>query len=257
MPKVTEYFTGLASIYADHRPTYPTTAIDYMLDGLARPVIAADVGCGTGISTRLLAARGARVIGIDPNPDMLEQARRDSSTVKDGIEYRGGSGERTGLEDASVDLVVCAQAFHWFDAVAALREFHRILRATSGQAGRLALMWNIKAPRNPFSAAFIRLTERAQADAATRGLTVPPERAADAALGGFFTNIRQRTFDNPQALDLDGTLGRLRSASYFPRSGPVREELEGELHAAFEEFARNGRVELFHHTEVTLADRAA
>src|SRR5262245_51312959 len=97
---VTGYFTGLAQVYAECRPSYPTQAIDALLDGLSRPLMVADVGCGTGISTRLLAATGARVIGIDPNDDMLDQARRESEEKFNAtIEYRQGTGEHTGLDD--------------------------------------------------------------------------------------------------------------------------------------------------------------
>jgi ubiquinone/menaquinone biosynthesis C-methylase UbiE len=264
----TEYFTGLASVYADHRPSYPIEAIDWVLHDLAgaRPLRIADVGCGTGISTRLLALRapgprpgpgpgsgsgGASVIGIDPNRDMLDEARRASGAGE--IDYRIGTGERTGLVDASVDLVVCAQSFHWFDPPAkALAEFHRILHP----GGRLALMWNIKEPSNPFSGVFTCVAERAMADAATRGLVVRSEREADPTRGGYFANIQSREFPNPQDLDFPGVLGRIRSASYFPRPGnPLRETLERQLREAFDTHQRNGRVTLVHRTEVTLVER--
>src|SRR5687768_7266174 len=111
MGNVTEYFTGLAGAYARNRPTYPVEAINFIVAGMARPISAADLGCGTGISTRLLAACGVKVVGIDPNRDMLAQASQEST----GIEYRQGAGEQTGLPDGSIDLVVCAQSFHWFD----------------------------------------------------------------------------------------------------------------------------------------------
>jgi ubiquinone/menaquinone biosynthesis C-methylase UbiE len=249
---VTEYFTGLASLYAEHRPSYPSAAIDWILSDLVGPIRVADVGCGTGISTRMLASRAAQVIGIDPNPDMLARARQCSTPTDVSIEYRIGAGERTGLDDNGVNLVVCAQSFHWFDALMALREFHRILLP----AGRLALIWNVKDERDAFTAAYNQLADRAQADAATRGLLVPSERAADPTLGGYFTNVRTRSFPNPQSLDMDGLLGRARSASYFPKQGPLRDGLEDELRRLFDRYQHDGRVILLHQTEVTLADRA-
>lgn len=248
----TECFTGLASAYAQHRPSYPSQAIDWILDGLAPPVVAADIGCGTGISSRLLGQRGVQVIGIDPNSDMLREARNASSGQLH-IEYLIGTGERTGLENSSVDLTLCAQSFHWFDPQTALREFHRILR----RGGRLALMWNVKDDNDAFTAKYIRNVDRAQADAATRGLHVPSEREADPTLGGSFTNIRKRDFDNPQAFDLNGLLGRARSASYFPKGEPLKSELERDLVQMFNEFQRNGFITLQQRTEVTLADRVS
>jgi 2-polyprenyl-3-methyl-5-hydroxy-6-metoxy-1,4-benzoquinol methylase len=89
---VTAYFDGLARNYAQHRPDYPDEAIDFILAGLPPRVRTADVGCGTGISSRLLARRSASVIGIDPNSDMLDQARADASADPAAtIEYRRGT----------------------------------------------------------------------------------------------------------------------------------------------------------------------
>jgi len=242
------YFTGLASTYAQHRPTYPGEAIAYLLNGLPASCIAVDVGCGTGISSRLLAEHGVRVIGIDPNQDMLDQARRESPS---SIEYRIGTGERTGMPDSCADLVLCAQSFHWFNPPTALREFHRVLKSR----GRLALMWNVKDSGDVFSAGFIRNSDRAQADAATRGLKVNEHRAGDPTIGGFFQNVRMQAFAITQYLDLEGVLGRARSASYFPKSDPLRTELENDLRDLFKQHQCDGVVSLRYRTEVTLAVR--
>jgi ubiquinone/menaquinone biosynthesis C-methylase UbiE len=243
MLQTTEYFTGLAATYAQHRPSYPIEAIDCVLEGLRQPIRVVDVGCGTGISSRLLASAGrcAEVVGIDPNADMLNQARHQNVEAQLKIEYRVGTGERTGLDDYSFDLVLCAQSFHWFAPLEALREFHRVLKPH----GRLALMWNVKDPTaDEFSARYTAINDRAMADAAMRGLVVRSEREADPTLGGYFENVRQRTFANPQLLDLEGVLGRMASASYFPKLDPLRSQLQHE------------RVSLMHRVEVTLADRA-
>lgn len=260
-PITTEYFTGLAGTYAQHRPSYPIEAIDFILDGLSKPIRVVDVGCGTGISTRLLASggRGAQVVGIDPNADMLARARQENEGNAK-IEYRIGTGEQTGLADNAFDVVVCAQSFHWFDPLAALREFHRILRPPTPGGGqqhaRLALMWNVKDPTaDNFSAGYTAINDRAMADAATRGLTVRSEREADPTLGGFFHNIRRREFANPQMLDLNGVLGRMASASYFPKTDPLRSQLQHELRELFAKHERNGLVSLMHRAEVTLAGR--
>lgn len=248
----TTYFDGLADQYARYRPSYPPDAIDFVLSGLEAPRRVADIGCGTGTSSRLLAARHASVIGIDPNRDMLDRARAHATNGGGTFEYRIGSGETTGLPEASVDLVLCAQSFHWFDAPTALREFHRILKSS----GRLALMWNVRDDRDPFTAGYSGIAHRAQADAAKRGVVVHEERYGDPIAGGMFMNHRQRTFANPQELNLDELLGRARSASYFPRKGSLRETLEGDLGRLFNEYQLCGRVTLRHNTEVTLADRA-
>lgn len=251
----TAYFSGFAGDYARFRPTYAPAAIDALLEGLEPPVRALDVGCGTGISTRLLAARGARVVGVDPSHDMLEEARRAPRPVgaegQGSVEYRLGTAESTGLPDASRDLVVCAQAFHWFDAARALPELHRVLL----RGGRLALVWNVRDEGDAFTAEYDAVVRRAQAAARQAGRKVETTRDADPTRGGWFEDVRVRSFPNPHPMGLDALLGRATSASYFPRAGPLRLELEATLRAAFERHATRGLVTLTQRSEVTLATR--
>ncbi|MGL4879532.1 MAG: class I SAM-dependent methyltransferase, partial [Waterburya sp.] len=118
-------FTSRADDYAKYRPSYPTAMIDCIvaeLDNLSQ-LVAADIGAGTGISARLLADRGIKVIAIEPN-----EAMRQAAQVHPLVEFRHGSAEDTKLPDASVDLVTCFQAFHWFNPEPTLKEFTRILK---------------------------------------------------------------------------------------------------------------------------------
>src|SRR5579863_5521770 len=121
----TKRFGSRASAYAAFRPTYPPAAVDAALAGLGDPrrLTVADVGAGTGISARLFAERGAKVVAIEPNAKMRGNAEPHPS-----VEWRDGSAERTGLDDASVDAVIACQAFHWFATPAAMSEFRRIAR---------------------------------------------------------------------------------------------------------------------------------
>ena len=100
-----------------------------MLDGLGDPssLVAADVGAGTGISARLLADRGVRVIAVEPN-DTMRNGREPPRPPQD---RPGGTGplRRPGLDDDGVDLVLCAQSYHWFDPTGACAEFGRVLKS--------------------------------------------------------------------------------------------------------------------------------
>lgn len=131
-------FSGAAAAYARFRPHYPDTLVDWVIEraGVRSRGLVADVGCGTGILTRLLAARGVEVVGIDPNEDMLAQARAGG-----GAAYRPGEAAATGLDTHSVALVTVAQAFHWLALDAALSEFARILRP----GGLVAAIYNLRA----------------------------------------------------------------------------------------------------------------
>jgi SAM-dependent methyltransferase len=142
-------FTGLAGDYANFRPGYAPSVVTIVFTLLGRPpaeIDIADVGAGTGIWTRMLAARGPRSItAIEPNDDMRQQGELTSRGTK--IAWRKGSGEVTGLPAASCDLVSMASSFHWVDFEQGCREFQRVLRP----GGRFVALWN---PRlieaNPF-----------------------------------------------------------------------------------------------------------
>jgi len=88
-----------------------------------------DIGCGTGLSTLLWEGFTEKVIGVDINPEMLEQARqsvpKESSTK---IEFMKGYSNNTGIEEGTVDVITCSQSFHWMDPEPTLKEIHRILR---------------------------------------------------------------------------------------------------------------------------------
>jgi ubiquinone/menaquinone biosynthesis C-methylase UbiE len=87
-----------------------------------------DLAAGTGKLTRLLVATGADVVAVEPDPAMRVALP----------EALAGSAEAIPLPDGSVDAVTVGQAFHWFDAPAALAEIARVLRPGGG----LALLWN-------------------------------------------------------------------------------------------------------------------
>jgi ubiquinone/menaquinone biosynthesis C-methylase UbiE len=131
-----ERFTGLAETYARHRPDYPDAVVEACVRYAALPVGArvVDLGCGTGISSRRFAAHGFAVTGVDPSADMLAQARAAGG----GPRYAVGEAARTGLPDRSADLVIAAQALHWFDMEACLPEWRRLL----GTRGPCAAFWN-------------------------------------------------------------------------------------------------------------------
>ncbi|MCA8923884.1 MAG: class I SAM-dependent methyltransferase [Planctomycetes bacterium] len=241
------YFADRADAYARWRPGYPAAALEAALAGLPTPTRAVDVGCGTGISTRALHAAGARTLGVEPDPRMLAQA-----AAQGGPRYVVGRAEALPLADASQDLVFVAQAFHWFDRDRALREFQRVLRP----GGRVALVWNLRRTDTPFMAAYAAVVERAQAHTEQTGRRVSRMRCASPADSPWFRDGQQLSYPNDDALTWEGVVGRIDSASYFPRAGEVREALLAELRAAFDAHAEFGRVTYAQRTELTLALRA-
>jgi SAM-dependent methyltransferase len=246
-------FSGLADLYARHRPDYPAAALDLVVQrcGLGRDTLLVDVGCGTGISARLFAARGVPVLGIEPNDDM--RARAEGSPLPPGAvppQYRKGRAEATGLPDGAAAAVLAAQAFHWFDAPAALREFHRVLRP----GGWAALLWNERDEADPCTAAYGAVV-RSAPDAAA--IEVPRSRAGDPLLHSpLFEGGERVPFRHEQDLDEEGLLGRAFSASYAPREPPEAvAAFAAALRDAFARYQRQGRVLLHYETTVYLARR--
>jgi SAM-dependent methyltransferase len=242
----TERFSGLADTYAKTRPDYPAAAVEHIIArcGLTGGALLVDVGCGTGISTRLFAARGVNVVGVEPNDDMLARAE-----PAPGVRYRKGTAEATGLDDGCAAAVLAAQAFHWFDAPAALREFHRILRP----GGWVALMWNERDGRDPCTAAYGEVMRSGPDAAAVEG---PRMRAGEALLhSSLFVETHKVTFQHEQAVDEGGLLGRAFSASYAPREPAAAEAFAARLRDVFGRFQCDGRVVLRYETSVYLGKR--
>jgi len=121
-------FTGFAGDYDRYRYRPPAILADLLCRyaGVVRPALVADLGCGTGISTRYWADRADRVVGVDPAPDMLDRARAVSTAGN--VELRAGHGHDTGLDDGAADIVACSQSFHWMEPASTLAEVGRVLR---------------------------------------------------------------------------------------------------------------------------------
>ncbi|MGK7948216.1 MAG: hypothetical protein AB4368_05275 [Xenococcaceae cyanobacterium] len=77
----TYIFTDRVKQYAQYRATYPLETIAAILEGLANPsqLVAADIGAGTGIASRLLGDCGVMTIAVEPNSAMRQEAQYLSS----------------------------------------------------------------------------------------------------------------------------------------------------------------------------------
>ncbi len=245
-------FTGLADLYAKHRPTYPAAAVSLIIDhcGLRPGSLLVDVGCGTGISSRLFAARGLRVIGIEPNDEMRTRAAAEAIPAGISPEYRAGRAEETGLPAGCADGVLAAQAFHWFDAAKALGEFHRILRPD----GWAALMWNERDEADPATAAYGKVVRNGPDAAAVEG----PRAGAGQVLlrSRLFVQAQRVVLSHEQELDEEGLLGRAFSASYAPREPAAVADFTEALRAVFAAHQKSGKFVLRYQTSVYLARRS-
>jgi SAM-dependent methyltransferase len=243
-------FTGLASGYAKHRPSYPSEAIDFVIQkcSLGPSSLLVDIGSGTGISSRLFAERGVPVIGIEPNAEMRAKAEKESLALDAArVDYRDGTAETTGLSESIADAVLAAQAFHWFKVEPALQECRRILKRT----GWAVLMWNERDENDPFTKAYGDVIRTAPETAAVEG---PRGRAGEVLLTHrLFRDAELVEFPNQQALDEEGVLGRAFSASYAPREQAAAATFANALRRVFADFQEASRVVLRYTTSIYLA----
>jgi SAM-dependent methyltransferase len=118
-----DHFSAVAARYAAYRPRYPVELVDALASLTDDTGTAWDAGCGNGQLSVALAERFRRVIATDP-----AQAQLDAAAPHPRVEYRRASAEDSGLPAASVDLVVAAQAAHWFDWPRFVGEAARVAR---------------------------------------------------------------------------------------------------------------------------------
>lgn len=245
-------FSDRADLYARHRPSYPAGVVSFVIGhcGLNSETLLVDIGCGTGISSRLFGERGIPVLGIEPNAAMRAQAE-NAPPPPGGVapRYQPGRAEATCLPDGAAAVVLSAQAFHWFDPSAALGEFRRILRP----GGWVTLMWNERDERDPFTAAVGDVMRTLPDTAAVEG---PRARANQPLLDSpLFQEAQVRCFGSEQVVDEEGLLGRALSASYAPREPAAVEVFGAALRQVFARFQQEGKATLRYETAVTVARR--
>jgi SAM-dependent methyltransferase len=119
---------GFADVYDRYRPSPPREVLDVLtvVARVERPRLVVDLGCGTGLATRAWAERGDEVVGVEPNPKMIERARK--ATEQPNVRYVEAYGAETRLPDGRADLVTSFQSFHWMEPQPVLAEAARLLR---------------------------------------------------------------------------------------------------------------------------------
>ena len=240
-------FTSRADAYVAARPRYPREVLEHLRGdiGLDPSWTIADIGSGTGISCELFLDNGNTVFGIEPNAAMRAAAEKSLSRFA-RFKSIDAAAESTTLPDESVDLIIAAQAFHWFDPSAAREEFARIVRP----GGWVLLMWN---DRQIGGTPFLHDYERLLVTFGTDYLKVSHRNITNDDLARFFNagGLRSARFPNAQHLDYEGLCNRLLSSSYVPTAGdPRHQPMLAELRRIFELHHDNGRVSLLYRTEL-------
>jgi SAM-dependent methyltransferase len=215
--------------YERGRPGYPPAVT--RVAGLSRSAVVLELGAGTGKLTRLLVEEFAKVLAVEPDPEM----RRRFTPRCPRVDVVAGMAEQIPLADASVDGAFVAEAFHWFAHERALAEIARVLRP----AGALVLLWNRPAgPVEPSIAHVERLLEPLWPPDMEMPLDLNPIRLPHARdwprafAHSVFEPLHERQLANHQTVDRDGLVAFFGSMGWI---GALPEEerrtLLGEVRA--------------------------
>ena len=193
-------FGAHADAYERARPPWPEEAARWLVPEGAELVV--ELGAGTGKLTRAVAASGARVVAVEPDPRMLAVLRRL------GLEGVEGSAEAIPFDEGMADAVVAGSSLHWFELEVALPEIHRVLRP----GGRFGFGWNHRDDRHP---AIARMGEAVYAaQSRTRG---PRWRsrdwAAELTAAGLFRDVEHARFEHVHELPREALHDHLMSYS--------------------------------------------
>ncbi len=241
----TKRFSGKADDYAKYRPSYPEQIIGFLeskIDFDSSKDIA-DIGCGTGILSKLFLNNGNLVFAVEPNQEMREKAEKHLSKFINFISV-DGTAEETKLANKSVDMITVGQAFHWFDLKKTKKEFKRILRKN----GDVVVVWNERKNNTPIMKMVNGMLKslghehhEAEKDLMDKNL-----------LSTFFgkEKVASTTFPNFQMLDLAGLKGRMLSISYVPGEGDENKRIMKEVKELFDRYNNGGMVKIEYTTRV-------
>lgn len=245
----TSRFSNRVNNYAKYRPDYPAKVLDYLQEQchLTSGIMIADIGSGTGIFTRLLLDRGYTVYAVEPNDAMRHEAEKQLKS-QPGFHSVNGTAEATSLEDKSVNLIVCAQAFHWFNNVRTKTEFKRILSTY----GHVALIWNNRCvDADDFAIAYELLLKQQNNDYER----VNHQNLSETDFANFYRDGKYKLvkFQNFQVFNLEQLTGRAFSSSYVPAPDTEEGKAFGiTLKSIFDQYQSNGTVMFRYDTEVYL-----
>ncbi|MEO7674131.1 MAG: class I SAM-dependent methyltransferase [Pyrinomonadaceae bacterium] len=249
MSETIERFSNRVENYVKYRPGYPAEVLRLFKNelGLAEKSVIADVGSGTGLSAKMFLENGNEVFCVEPN-NAMRTASEEFLDEHPGFRGVNGTAENTTLPDASIDIVIAAQAFHWFDADRTREEFKRILKPK----GYIALIWN---ERRIDATPFLQEYEQFLLKFASDYTKVRHDNVDEEKLFAFFGQaFNTAVFENAQVLDFDGLKGRVLSSSYMPAEGSGNySRMTEDLRILFAKYAEIGKIVISYDTNIFYA----
>ncbi len=207
-----EAFSNKVLDYVQYRPSYPQEAIDFLVTEkiLTQQQIIAEIGHGTGKLTEVLLNNSLQVVGIEPNDEMRDLSTQLFATNSNFQAHKGFS-ENTNFQAHSIDIIIAANALHWFDITPTLQEFQRIVKPNTHK--NLIAIWNKKNKEDNFTNEYIAIADTNKIN----NLYANSEEDYDVLFQKFIGNTNsyeKYIFRNVHTLDLEAMLGRYDSISH-------------------------------------------
>ncbi len=233
-------FNHLADIYEKYRPSYPE---DYIKDVINKchldsESLVADIGAGTGILSRQLLHNNLKVVGVEPNSDMRKILKK--LETNENFRAIDGTAEHTNLENNSVDLIVVAQAFHWFDKEKFKKECKRILKPN----GKVWILWNQLDENKEIVKEQKKIDDKYTNRFQEVNGILSATKKEDKIQGFFKDNIYEaKVVDNPLENDKERFIGSNLSKSYSLKKDDVNYDKYIEAFGkVFDKYSENGKV---------------
>jgi len=248
MKRTVDRFTDRVVDYEKYRPNYPPEILAILNQriGFNKDWLIADIGSGTGISSKLFVDNGNNIFGVEPNRAMREASIHHFKKSRNFIAINA-SAEDTKIDDHCVDLIFAGQAFHWFDKERSKVEFERILK----EDGHIVLVWNQRSPEDDFQQAY----EDFLVAHIPEYKTVTQKNITDGQIEDFFKPraFQKLSLANEQTFDLKAFFGRVKSSSYFPNEESTSKTLFDGLTSLFEKYAVGNKLLFKYQTDVYIA----
>lgn len=244
----TERFSDRVEDYVRYRPDYPRALVGWLHHhGVGADWTAADIGAGTGISAKMFLDAGHRVTAVEPNAAMRAAATRWLADHA-GFTAVDGTAEATGLPDGSVDLIIAAQAFHWFDREKVRTEFRRNL----SPRGLVSVFWNSRRlVGTPFLEGYERLLHEYGIDYVGVAERYTDDDTMQRWYGAGYVGMA--SFPHSQKLDYAALEVRLMSSSYVPKAGHINHEpMLFALRSLFDATQDGGTIDFDYDTRIFL-----
>ncbi|CAF1471674.1 unnamed protein product [Adineta steineri] len=209
-PIAAEGFEKAAQNYEQARPTYPDDAMEFIKSLHDRPNVIVDLGAGTGKLTRLLGSMGAQeIVAIEPVAAMRENLKKIPIITK----IIDGTAEHIPFDDSSIDIIICAQSFHWFATHQTLTELNRVLKSN----GLLILLWNI--PNNENAPKWAEnITKYVESFKPSEGVNYETEKwKAVFDNQNLFSLLQHKQFSHKQRVTEDLALKMILSMSFIAK----------------------------------------